>query len=59
MKKSRANSHVVSVTVPKDILVSVDKYCNEHYIPRTSFFINAAIDFLKNEGNKDENKETS
>ena len=35
MKKNQ----VVSVSVPIDILDSVDQYCKKNYIPRTSFFV--------------------
>lgn len=40
-KKRKANSQVVSVTVPLEILTAIDEYCAVHYIPRTSFFVKA------------------
>ena len=42
MKKNQ----VVSVSVPIDILDSVDQYCKKNYIPRTSFFVKAAKELL-------------
>ena len=45
MKKRSGNS-VISVTVPPEILSSIDEYCAAHYIPRTSFFVKAAKELL-------------
>lgn len=53
--KKRSGNPVISVTVPKEILDSIDEYCAAHYIPRTSFFVKAAKELLDkiNDKNKD------
>ena len=53
--KKRSGNPVISVTVPKEILDSIDKYCAAHYIPRTSFFVKAAKELL--DKINDKNKE--
>jgi hypothetical protein len=46
MRRRKTNNQVVSVTVPPEILEAVDEYCSINYIPRTSFFVKAAKEFL-------------
>lgn len=46
MKKKKITNLVVSVTVPPEILHAIDEYCSVNYIPRTSFFVKAAKEFL-------------
>lgn len=46
MKKKKKTNQVASITVPPEILQEIDEYCSINYIPRTSFFVKAAKEFL-------------
>ena len=46
MKKMKIANQVASITVPPEILQKIDEYCSINYIPRTSFFVKAAKEFL-------------
>jgi len=46
MKKKKTANQVASITVPPEILQEIDQYCSINYIPRTSFFVKAAKEFL-------------
>ena len=46
MKKKKIANQVASITVPPEILQKIDEYCSINYIPRTSFFVKAAKEFL-------------
>ena len=46
MKKKKTTNQVASITVPPEILQEIDEYCSINYIPRTSFFVKAAKEFL-------------
>jgi len=46
MKKKKTANQVASITVPPEILQEIDEYCAINYIPRTSFFVKAAKEFL-------------
>ena len=46
MKKKKIANQVASITVPPENLQKIDEYCSINYIPRTSFFVKAAKEFL-------------